>query len=254
VYPPWTLYKSLEYLVDVALLAAFLASIDSTKNYRTFLNWTWTLYGFLLGAVWVSAIIRPQEGFFRAQSMQKNFGLLPIQLSGVFPSVSSNKVGDLGALLAILAVCRLLTIKKSDHLTLSHRAWYFALFLFGFVSLILAQTRSALASFVLAVIVFLFLSKRWKALTLLCLAGSSLLAVARVRETLLTFLQRGQTASQLESLSSRLDWWSFAWHKFMQHPWTGLGAYAAGRFAVMASSVGDKSTSSTHSDYVEILV
>ena len=253
VYPAWTLYKSLEYLVDVCLIAAFLAIIDSMESYRTLLNWTWTLYGLLLGSVWLSAIIRPQTGFLRAGSMQREIGLLPIQLAGVFPVVGSNKVGDLGALLGVLALSRLLTTTGTLYRTTSDRLWYLGLLLFSFVSLILSQTRSALAGFLLGATFLLLYSKRWKLITLLSLAGTSLLTLQHVRDKLMSFLQRGENATEIASLSSRVDWWAFAWHKFMQHPWTGLGAYAAGRFAVM-SKVGDTATSSVHSDYIEILV
>lgn len=252
VYPPWTIYKSVEYLVDVSLLAALLAVIDTARDYDLLLNWTWTLYGALLGSVWLSAIIRPQDGFLRGEALQRDIGLLPIQLAGVFPAVGSNKVGDMGAILAVLALCRLLT-HKDDRRSTSQRVWYIALFLFSFVSLILSQTRSALAGFLLGLIVLLVLTRRWKTVAALCLSGSSLLLLERVREKLLSFLERGESSSQLASLSSRIDWWAYAWHKFMQHPWTGLGAYAAGRFAVM-SNVSDPGTSSVHSDYIEILV
>jgi O-antigen ligase len=253
VYPSWTLYKSLEYLVDVALLAAVLAVVDSTESYKTFLNWTWALYALMLGAVWVSAIIRPQEGFLREGALQQDIGILPIQLTGVFPQVAANKVGEWGALLMILALCRLLPVAGTRSRKGSERIWYLLVFTFGFVSLILSQTRSALAGCMVGVVLLLVLSRRWKLMVLLSLAGTPLLALAHVRERLLSVLQRGQSTSEFASISSRLDWWTYAWHKFMQHPATGLGAYAAGRFAVM-SALGEKATGSVHSDYVEILV
>ena len=48
------------------------------------------------------------------------------------------------------------------------------------------------------------------------------------------------------------DWWGFAWHQFSQHPFTGLGAYAAGKFAVLGNLKVNAST--LHSDYMEVLV
>ena len=41
VYPAWTLYKSLEYLVDVAMLAALLATFRSREGYQNLFDWTW---------------------------------------------------------------------------------------------------------------------------------------------------------------------------------------------------------------------
>lgn len=51
-------------------------------------------------------------------------------------------------------------------------------------------------------------------------------------------------------MSSRLDWWSIGYKMFMQHPFTGLGAYAGSRFAVLAN-VG---APQLHSDWLEVIV
>ena len=58
---PWTLYKSLEYLVDVSLLAAILASVQSTESLDTLLDWTWVITGVLVVTAWVEAPIWPEE-------------------------------------------------------------------------------------------------------------------------------------------------------------------------------------------------
>src|SRR5579872_4415220 len=68
-----------------------------------------------------------------------------------------------------------------------------------------------------------------------------------------SFMDRGQNSEQLASLSSRADWWRLAWQTFMQQPLTGLGAYAAGRFAVLAKA-GQTMTGTLHSDYMEVIV
>jgi O-antigen ligase len=77
--------------------------------------------------------------------------------------------------------------------------------------------------------------------------------VASPSGVVLSFLQRGQSQRELESLTGRTEWWQFAWQQFMEHPWTGLGAYAGGKFAVL-SKMGFGDTSQLHSDYLETLV
>jgi O-antigen ligase len=69
---------------------------------------------------------------------------------------------------------------------------------------------------------------------------------------MMQFLARAQTESQIEGLSSRMDWWTFAWQQFMHHPFTGLGAYAAGKFAVLGK-LGVGAASQMHSDWMEVL-
>jgi O-antigen ligase len=67
------------------------------------------------------------------------------------------------------------------------------------------------------------------------------------------YLAREQKPGQLESLTGRMQWWEFAWQQFTKHPWTGLGAYAGGKFAVL-SKLGFGDTAHLHSDYLEALV
>jgi len=66
------------------------------------------------------------------------------------------------------------------------------------------------------------------------------------------WLQRGQGEEAFTELSGRLEWWQAAWVHFLEHPITGMGAYAGGKFVVM-KSLG-VNASSTHSDYIELLV
>jgi O-antigen ligase len=49
-----------------------------------------------------------------------------------------------------------------------------------------------------------------------------------------------------------MDWWTSAWHLFLQHPFTGLGAYAGGKFGVLAQL--HLNNGAIHSDYMEVLV
>src|SRR4030095_6999441 len=65
VYPTFTLYRSLEYLVDLAVLAAILATVRSLAEYRHFLNWTWALYGLLVVTAWISSFLWPEVGWNR---------------------------------------------------------------------------------------------------------------------------------------------------------------------------------------------
>src|ERR1700674_897744 len=48
VNPPWTVYKSVEFLIDVAVVAGIVATLESVEDYRKFINWNWTLRGLLV--------------------------------------------------------------------------------------------------------------------------------------------------------------------------------------------------------------
>jgi O-antigen ligase len=123
----------------------------------------------------------------------------------------------------------------------------------GLVNLVLAQTRSAFAALAFGVIVILFFSRRVMLSATLALFCAVLASMRGVGNLVVTFLQRGQDAELLDNWTGRLDWWHFAWQKFLERPLAGYGAYAAGRFLVMAQ-LGYKETSSLHSSFFEVLV
>ena len=94
----WTAYKSLEFLADVSLLAAIVASAEGCFTYKRLVDWTLTFYGLSLLGVWSNLPIWPTEAMDGGR------------LTGVVPVEASNSVGTSGAVLAIIALCRLMPV------------------------------------------------------------------------------------------------------------------------------------------------
>jgi O-antigen ligase len=235
VYPLWTLYKSLELLLDVAVFAAALSSIRSLKQYHTLFAWIWTIYAVEISWVWLQVPLWPSEA------------LEDWRLKGVYPATAWNSVGQTGAILAVLALCKLFPVgRKHD------RSFASVLFVFGITTLLISQTRNALGGFVVASALVLILSRRtWLAATMGAM-GAIIWIFSRFGGVLLTFLERDQSTESMQNLTGRTDFWSYAWQQFLLHPITGLGAYAAGRFAIMTKLHID--TGTLHSDWIEMLV
>ncbi len=244
--PPWTLYKSLEYMVDLCLLAAILATVRSTESYETLLNWTWVICGLLVAVAWIEAPIWPEEALEGAGGYMG--GPLRFRLSGVYPGQGFNMLGTYGAILSTIAICRLLPAAghKFD------RAWYLTLLWFGAVTMVFAQTRSAIGGFVVGVLLVFFFTKRIRLGVALAVASVVVLAATGGSHVVMDFLQRGQSQEQLASLSGRLEWWGVAWEAFKQHPLTGYGAFTSG--LSIFPKLGVKEVTPLHSDYVETLV
>lgn len=247
VFPTWTLYKSVEYLIDIALLAAILESLDSPLQFRNLFNWTWTLYGGLLLSVWLGTLLWPHEAFY-GQILQRG-AALESRLQGVLPAISSNDVGTYAAILGLVSLTRLFPASRERF----PKPWYILLLIGSLVTMVLAQTRTAFAGFAFGGLFILLYSKRGKLGALLTFVVAPVLALATMGGLIWSFLERGQTEAQLATLSSRAQWWSFAWQTFLERPLTGFGAYAAGRFAVLAK-LGLGETSTLHSDYLDVLV
>ncbi len=246
VFPAWTFYKSCEYLLDLALLAAILETVSSPETYESLFNWTWAFYGTLLLSAWLDVAIWPKLALYPSGF---KIGVLGVRLTGVLPAVSADDVGVYAAILGLVALCRLLPIDGERRA----RAWYLLLLTASMVTMVLSQTRAAIAGFLFGLFLLVVFSKRLRlgAASLLLLVPMVL--ITPIGGALWTYLKRGENANQISTLSSRLVWWSFAWHKFMQRPLLGFGAYAAGRFAVLAK-MGMGYTSSLHSDFLGVIV
>jgi O-antigen ligase len=250
VYWQWTLYKACEYSVDLATLAVIVYVARNSEELKTWFEWTWLMYGLLLCILWSWVVIDPADALSnKLEYGTQGIGIIGVQLQGVFPDVSSNDIGQYGGVIAAVGLARLLPMSRQRRNTI----WYSAVFLFGCATMILAQCRSAIMGFALAVFLIYLLSRRVVQGAVIAISGFLVFLASGFGELTLEYMKRGQSSAQLFSLSSRLSWWAVAWEKFTDHPLTGLGAWAAGRFGVLAK-LGHKMTASMHSDWLEIIV
>ena len=66
-------------------------------------------------------------------------------------------------------------------------------------------------------------------------------------------VNRDQSEGAIGTLSGRTGWWAYGMEQLSQHPLTGLGAYAAGRFAVLGK-LGVGAAAMMHSDWIEVVI
>jgi O-antigen ligase len=237
VYAAWTLFKSLEYMLDLWVLAAVLSTVISLEDYRSLFRWTWTILAVELAWVWIQIPLWPADSFEDGR------------LKGFFPSTAYNYVGQSGAIFAILAVCRLLPAKGSERGNIPFTSVMFA---GGVATLLACQTRNTIAAFGFAVLVVLVITKRKWMIVSGAIGGAMAFFFTPLGDVAMTYLQRDQSRQAMEDMTGRAELWSYAWQQFLVHPLTGMGAYAAGRFFIM-TKIG-KDTASLHSDWVELLV
>jgi hypothetical protein len=240
VYSTWTLYKSIEYLTDVALIAAIVTSMESYQEFKTLFDWTWVLTGLIMASVWLGVLVWPEQAIFHG------VGLVRLQIQGVLPQVSANGVGYLGAILGIVALTRLLLQPK-------HKQFYLIVFFVSMAILVLSQSRSPLTGFLVALPLVLFVSKRIGILALSAGLVMALLFLTNADNLFWKFFQRGQDPELFASLSGRVSWWKLGWNFFKEHPFIGYGAYVGGRFIVL-SKLGFTTTASIHSTWLEVLL
>jgi O-antigen ligase len=241
VYPMWTAYKSIEYLVDIALIAAIIVSVRSVQDFKTLFDWTWTLIGFVVAIVWLEVALWPARAIIH--SSKSFFGF---QIQGVLPAIDNNSVGEYGAILGIVALTRLL-------FPTSNRRFYLVVFLIGMVTLVSTQSRSPLIGFLVASLLVLFAARRIGVVGLLIFLTPAILSLTDLGDLLWQFFQRGQTAREFESVSGRAQLWEVSWKLFKEQPLFGYGAYAAGRFAVIGK-LTDIGWTSLASTWLEVIL
>jgi O-antigen ligase len=250
VRPMWTLYKSIEYLVDLAAISAVIAAVSSLEEYRKLINWTWTLLGLLVASAWVGAVIDPADGLLSGQ----NIGPLTVRLEGVMPSVDANTLGEICAILGLVAITRLFDDPQSK----LYRGWYGALLGFSLVTLIFSQTRAAIAAFGLGLLLLLIFTRRYLLTLALAVssavAGIAILVFTNAGRTASDFVLRGQTTQSVEGLSGRLEIWQMSWDAFVRQPWTGYGGFAGSRFVILPQIPSQLMTSTAMSTYVDSLL
>ena len=250
IYWQWTLYKGCEYAVDVAFLAALLVAIKNVDEFKNLFDWTMLWLGILLFNCWIWAAIDPADAL--SHNLEEGgvaTGPIALQLAGVFPTVSCNRVGEYSAIVAAVALARLLPVKGVQRVI---STWYVWVFLGALITMVFAQTRSATGPFLIAVVLIFWFSGRFKHGVAIVLLGTTLMLATGAGGVFIDYMRRGQTNAEMESLTGRIQWWAMAWKKYTDAPLTGFGAYAAGRFLVMGSFGNNIAT--MHSDWVETLV
>jgi hypothetical protein len=236
IMPLWTFLKSGEYLLDVTVAVFIFSSVRNADDYFKVLNWTWAIYALETSMAWLEAVYSPSTAW-------DDMG----RLHGTFPMVASNNIGTTGGVLMLVAISRLLWRDRKG----MSRAWYWAVLIFGLVSMLVAQTRNAIAGFVAGLVVLLvFAGRKWILFALAGL-GTPLLMLSPAGVVVETYLRRGQDDQAIQGLTGRMDWWQYAWEQISFHPLTGLGAYAGGRFGVLAK-MGSSEAAYLHSDWLEV--
>jgi len=238
--PPWTLYKSLEFSVDLATLAAVLATLQTIEDYKQLIDWTWVLLGFLVCCAWVGAAVDPGDALFSDPNLRVI--PLPARLVGVFPVVSCNDLSEICATLGLVALCRMWVDPEKRH----SKFWYRVLLVFSMVSLVITQTRGSFIAFLIGLIVLLLMTRRYALAAaggfVTVMVGGALLMLTNFGSAAQSFFNRGQNAQQAGGLSGRLETWTNSYYAIMERPILGWGGFAGSRFAVIDKNSSDSSS------------
>ncbi len=241
-------YRGVELLAGVMVVVGARHLVGDEAGDRIGSVLYWFTVGLLL-SVWIGYIVAPDQAIVYLATKEAP---IPFQIRGLFPSYSANAVGSLGVLLTFWSLARLRRVASPVR---SQQMLAYSMAALGLVSLVLAQYRTGYGAFIVALLVYLLLGRRW-----LLASGLLLVMIVVVAKSPSTFaeqaepfLLRGQTTEQASTLSSRVDFWTAAVPVWEESPLIGKGLLTGTRFEVLAP-LGYTYTSGIHSTWVEALV
>jgi O-antigen ligase len=244
INPLLTAYRGVELVAGLLIVAGAyrVAGDHGLRRLQAVLYW-WIVV--LIASAWVGLVIFGGEGLSRLDSP------FPWQLHGVFPAISSNGLGVLGAILGFWSICRLI----SRHEDLPARPVITsALAGVGFVTLLFAQYRTGYVA--VAIAVFGLLALRSK-VTFAWAVGAAVVVMFIWGNLLIDSFEptvlRGQSRDRAFELSGRLFFWEEAIAVWEESPMLGRGLLTGTRFEVLAP-IGRSETSTIHGTWVEVLV
>ncbi len=236
----YTMWKSLEILVDVMAILIILASTQ--RPYESAILAYRMLIAISTGiilCVAAGAIISPADAFRGSR------GIIPVMLQGWFPIINPNSLGFISVLVLIHNIA--IFGQNSEKW---RRVAAIVICLITATTLILAQSRTATVSFVLGLAVYLFLDKKRLHAAMLFGGAALLFAFTSAKELFMGYLQRGQSEELMLSLSGRTHGWTAAWELFQQSPYIGHGFAAAARTEIL----GGGNASTLHGALFDVIV
>ena len=221
-YPLYAAYKALETTAGVVLITAILGRCEDFDSIKEFVQLNIALFGLLIVLVWVGALLWPALAFSGSK------GILSVKLFGVMPVINPNAVGFIGALLALVAFCQM-----NKKLATKEKIFWRNLLIVSLITLVIAQSRTSLIGFVVAIGVWLLLNRKMKILFFISLLALIILFNIAASEILVDYFKRGSSDEMLYTLTGRTTAWGHAWRMFKQSPLLGYGFASGARFDVL---------------------
>lgn len=236
----YSMWKALEIIIDVFLAVSIISYVR--QNESAWLAYRLIIYIFciMLLVYWIEAILLPKTGFVPSR------GYLPFTMTGILPTYNGNSLAFLSAVVAFAFICRFFRLSQPGS-----KIKYLFIIGLALLTLILAQSRTSLVGFFVALMVYLFYDRRIMLLLFFIMSGLVVsLFFAGFTDVFYQYFMRGQSDELFLSLSGRTAAWVPAWELFMESPILGHGFAAAARVNVL----GVTGASTLHGSIFDVIV
>jgi O-antigen ligase len=231
--------KVFELIAGFAIVWTIALSRNAREEARSAIHFVILLETAIVVASFIGFFLLPGDFTF----IKNRPGFL-LRETMVSPFAHSNSLSASGALVAAYALAMFFNVELSS----AKRRWI-TVMVIGTVTVALSSGRQGLVIWLVSVILVLWVHRRRLFLTLI--GPASAILVALNWDSIWASVQRGQAAGSLATWSGRLTYWASAIEVWQDHPWTGYGFGAGGRFVALDALGLD--VSSLHSGYFEAL-
>lgn len=238
---PATAYKTIEFLstllvvaVAVFVIGRLAPAAERWVWLKRLFDWQWLWFTASMLAVGVGVLVWP------GLALSPGLAWIPWQLRGVFPSISFNGVGELGTVLCLVCMNRLLAGRTAKFVYVLVGAGALTL-------VVLAQSRSAIIGLALGTLVLLVHYRAWRWFAWMA-AAAVVVLTSPLQELIVSYMIRGRPTT-IGTLTGRTRWWEAAFEAMQERPLEGFGAFTGGKHVL--SSALDLGTSTLHNSYVE---
>jgi hypothetical protein len=236
-----TAYRGVELAVGLMVVVGAV----SFGGWEAVLRLERVLYGFLVfltASVWAGVLLVP------GQAVSHDAEPVPFQIEGVYPTVSSNGVGETGAMLLLWSLGRRVSGRSVSR-------WNLALIALGAVTLAAAQYRTGYLALAVT-LMFLLAIRGRRALAFGAAAlvlASAIWSASAITNAAEPYALRGQSTERALELSGRISFWEHSIPVWRESPILGKGLLTATRFEVL-EPLGYGAISTIHGTWIEALV
>jgi len=220
----YSMWKGIEVTTVAVVMTAVLTSREPQRAALAAYRLIVVLMSCLLVLYALEAAIWPGEAFTDSR------GVVPVILRGVMPITQQNALGFYSAVVALAAIAGFSRVTGAGA-----RIALLVLLAVALGELILAQSRTSVVGFVLALLAYLVFSGRVKATLALILVAVGGAMAWGLSELVLDYLRRGQSDELVTTLSGRTVGWQRAWELFKESPVIGHGYVASARTEILGN-------------------
>ena len=249
--PLFSVYKASQVLMLCFVMVVAYTIIVQTDKPRILLELSYFWLTLIVAGAALGGVFNPENAF----SDIYGGGVFGVMLLGTYPKIHANELGLLAAIMVVVSFRRVFEVRRP-----LQRFYWGSLAFLAFSVLFAAQARTSIFLLTLSLIALsIFIRKlRWFAAVLIILSFSLLSyylvtgSSTGYEGTVETYLKRGSSEHQLETLSGRTVLWGIGWEMLKDKPITGHGFEAGVRFG--GTKYGLPSGTNMHSAHMQVLV